>query len=274
MFCNINNNCVSFAVCLFFTSGDYKLGHWNSCLSNTTVLPPCGTIYVAAFCIEQILMLLHTCGMLVTLNACGSMPRGSSARCNSPSPCSISCPTQLRSGASRWTGWFCVSTWHSWSYHRERSFSWGNASMRSNCKAFFSIKSQVVIYWPDTTSDQGGKASCGWDHLWAGSLGFYKRASWASQGKQASKEHPSMASASAPASWPTWVPVLISFGDEQQYGSVSRINPFLPNLLFGHDVCAGIETLTKTPGYLPSLPTEGNGFCPIDPVSRHWNFIT
>jgi hypothetical protein len=35
-------------------------------------------------------------------------------------------------------------------------------------------------------------------------------------------------------------------GDEQQYGSVSRINPFLPNLLLGHDVCAGIETLTKT----------------------------
>jgi hypothetical protein len=29
----------------------------------------------------------------------------------------------------------------SWSYHRERSFSWGNASMRSNCKAF----SQLVI---------------------------------------------------------------------------------------------------------------------------------
>jgi hypothetical protein len=35
-------------------------------------------------------------------------------------------------------------------------------------------------------------------------------------------------------------------GDEQQYGSVSRINPFLPNLHFGYDVCAGIETLTKT----------------------------
>jgi hypothetical protein len=28
-----------------------------------------------------------------------------------------------------------------WSYHRERSFSWGNASMRSSCKAF----SQLVI---------------------------------------------------------------------------------------------------------------------------------
>ena len=40
--------------------------------------------------------------------------------------------------------------------------------------------------------------------------------------------------------------VLTSFGDEQQHGSVSRINPFLPNLFLGHDICAGIETLTKT----------------------------
>jgi hypothetical protein len=54
------------------------------------------------------------------------------------------------------TGWLCVSTWHSWSYHRERSFSWGSASMR----AF----SQLV-------SDQGERAHCGWDHLWAGCLG-------------------------------------------------------------------------------------------------------
>jgi hypothetical protein len=38
-------------------------------------------------------------------------------------------------------------------------------------------------------------------------------------------------------------------GDEQQYGSVSGISPFLPNLLLGHDVCAGIETLTKTNWY-------------------------
>jgi hypothetical protein len=28
-----------------------------------------------------------------------------------------------------------------WSYHKERSFTWGNASMRSSCKAF----SQLVI---------------------------------------------------------------------------------------------------------------------------------
>jgi hypothetical protein len=128
-----------------------------------------------------------------------------------------------------------------WSYHRERSFRWENASMRSSCGAI----SQLVI--------KSWKAPCGWCHPWDGSLGFYKRASWANQGKQASKEHPPMASASAPVSWLAWVPVLTSFGDEQQCGSVSWINPFLPNLLPGHDVCAGIETLTKTVWFLPFL---------------------
>jgi hypothetical protein len=59
--------------------------------------------------------------------------------------------------------------------------------MRSNCKAFFSI------------NDQGGKAPGGWDHLWAGSLGSTREQAEQARGKQASKEHPSMASASAPA---------------------------------------------------------------------------
>ena len=35
-------------------------------------------------------------------------------------------------------------------------------------------------------------------------------------------------------------------GDKQQYGIISYIKPYLPNLLLGHDVCAVIETLTKT----------------------------
>jgi hypothetical protein len=114
----------------------------------------------------------------------------------------------------------------SWSYHRERSLLWGNVSMRSSCKAF----SQLVI--------KGGRARCGWCHPWAGSLGFYKKARWASQGRQASSISP----------WPLHQlllpdPVLTSFDDEQQCGSVSLINPFLPNLLLGHD--AGIQTLTK-----------------------------
>ena len=39
-------------------------------------------------------------------------------------------------------------------------------------------------------------------------------------------------------------------GVEQQCGSLSLINPFHPSLLPGHDVCAGIETVTKT---LPKL---------------------
>jgi hypothetical protein len=52
------------------------------------------------------------------------------------------------------TGWLCVS---GWSYHRERSLPWGNASMRYSCKVF----SQLVI--------KGGRAHCGWYHPWAGS---------------------------------------------------------------------------------------------------------
>jgi hypothetical protein len=94
-------------------------------------------------------------------------------------------------------------------------------------------------------SDQEGRTHCGYP--WAGSLGFYKKASRASHRKQASKKHLSMASASACAFCPVWVPVLTSFGDEQQYGSVSWINPFLPNLLLGHGVCAGIETIALEP---------------------------
>jgi hypothetical protein len=124
-----------------------------------------------------------------------------------------------------------------WSYHRERSLSWGKVSMRSSCGAF----SQLVIkaVGPLVVGTISGLVILG-------SIRKQAEKKKASQGKQASKKHPSMTSASAPASWPAWVPVLTSFGDKQQYGSVSQINPFLPNLLLGHDVCAGIETLTKT----------------------------
>jgi hypothetical protein len=107
---------------------------------------------------------------------------------------------------------------------------------------------EIQLWCIFSISDQGGKAPGGWDHLWAGSIEFCKRAGWASQGKQASKEHPSMASASAPVSWPAWVPVLTSFSDEQQYGNVSWVNPFLPppTCFLVMMFCPGIETLTET----------------------------
>jgi hypothetical protein len=47
-------------------------------------------------------------------------------------------------------------------------------------------------------SDQGGKAPCGWGHLWAGSLGSIIEQ--AEQARGSKPVHPSMASASAPAS--------------------------------------------------------------------------
>jgi hypothetical protein len=74
-----------------------------------------------------------------------------------------------------------------WSYDRERSFSWGSASTRSSCKAF----SQLVIKWGGPLV--GGTVS--------GLVVLVLSESKLSKpGKQASKEHPSMASASAPAS--------------------------------------------------------------------------
>jgi hypothetical protein len=51
-----------------------------------------------------------------------------------------------------------------WSYHRERSLPWENASMRSSRKAF----SQFVF--------KGGRAHCRWCHPWADSLGINKKA--------------------------------------------------------------------------------------------------
>jgi hypothetical protein len=75
----------------------------------------------------------------------------------------------------------------SWSFHRERSFIWGNASMRSSCGAF----SQLVI--------KGEGSLVGGTIPGLVVFGFYKRAGWACLGKQASKKHPSMASALAPA---------------------------------------------------------------------------
>jgi hypothetical protein len=36
---------------------------------------------------------------------------------------------------------------------------------------------EIQLWGIFSVSDQGGKTHCGWYHLWAGSLGFYKKAS-------------------------------------------------------------------------------------------------
>jgi hypothetical protein len=106
--------------------------------------------------------------------------------------------------------------------------------MRSSCKAF----SQLEI--------KGERAPCGWGHPWAGSPGFYKKANEQARGSKPVRNIPP---------WPLHQLFLTCLSsspdfldDGQQCGSVSRINPFLPDLLLGPDVCAGIETLTKTRG--------------------------
>ena len=104
---------------------------------------------------------------------------------------------------------------------------------------------EIQLWGIFSTSDQGGRAPCEWDHLWAGSLGSIREQAEQARGSKPVKNIPPCLCISS-----CFLTCLSSspdfLGDEQQCGSVSRINPFLPNLPLGHDVCAGIETLTKT----------------------------
>jgi hypothetical protein len=76
-----------------------------------------------------------------------------------------------------------------WRYHGERSFSWGNASTRSRCGAF----SQLVI--------KGERPRVGGTISGLVVLSHIREQAEKAKGsKQASKEHPPMTSASAPAS--------------------------------------------------------------------------
>jgi hypothetical protein len=107
--------------------------------------------------------------------------------------------------------------------------------MRSNCKAF----SQLVI--------KGERPLVGGTISGLVVLGSIRDQAEQARGSKPVKNIPP---------WPLHqllLSDLLEFspnflGDEQQCGTVSQINPVLPNLLLGHDVCAGIETLTKTGG--------------------------
>jgi len=74
----------------------------------------------------------------------------------------------------------CVSTWHKLELSQRTEPPWEKASLRSSCKAF----SQLVI------KGGGGRGSHWVVPSLGCSLGFYKRASWARQGKQARGSKP------------------------------------------------------------------------------------
>jgi hypothetical protein len=66
---------------------------------------------------------------------------------------------------STFTGWFCVSTLHRLELSQRKELQLGKCLHEIQLWGIFSI------------SDQEGWPLCGWYHLWAGSLGFYKKAS-------------------------------------------------------------------------------------------------
>jgi hypothetical protein len=108
-----------------------------------------------------------------------------------------------------------------WSYHRERNFSGGSASTDPVVRSI---------------SDQGGRAPCEWNHPWAGSLGSIREQAEQATGGKAVKNI-SLHGLCIGSCFLTCLSSSLDFlGDEQQYGSVSRINPFFPNLLLGHDI--------------------------------------
>jgi hypothetical protein len=99
------------------------------------------------------------------------------------------------------TSWFLCVNLTSRSYHRERRLPWGNASMRSSCKAF----SQLVINWGRAQLIVGGAIP-----------GLVVLCSIRKQAEQARGSNPvsspppwPLHQLLPPSSYPVWVPVLL-----------------------------------------------------------------
>jgi hypothetical protein len=97
-----------------------------------------------------------------------------------------------------------MSTWHRLESSGDGNYNWENASIKLGYRRVCKIFSQLVI-------SGGGPTHCGWFYPWAGGPGLYKKAGWASHGEQASKQHPSVASISAPIS--RFLPYQSSYPD-------------------------------------------------------------
>jgi hypothetical protein len=122
------------------------------------------------------------------------------------------------------TGWFCVSTWHRLGLSQRKELHLVKCLHEIQLWGIFSI------------SNLGGRDGLV-DDLVDGTIpGLVVMGSIREQAEQARASKPvsnipPWPSASGPSSWPAWVPVLTSVGDQQQYGSVSWINkPFPPQL--------------------------------------------
>jgi hypothetical protein len=125
------------------------------------------------------------------------------------------------------------------SYHRERRLPWGNASIRSSCRAF----SQLVI--------KGSRVYCGWSHPWAGGPGFCEKAGWASHGSKSVSSTPPwpLHQFLPPWSCPVWVAVLTSSSDGRTMSWKYKSNKSFPPQLAFWSWCffTTMETPTKTP---------------------------
>jgi len=124
-----------------------------------------------------------------------------------------------------------------WSYHTERDSPWGNASMRSSCKAFSQIVTKLAA------PNVGGAIH------WLVVLGSIWRKAEQGRGSMPKSNIPPRPLYQLCFLASAWVPVLASIDDEQQCGYISWIHPFLPNLLFGHDVSAWIGSMINTSGH-------------------------
>jgi hypothetical protein len=126
-----------------------------------------------------------------------------------------------------------VSTWHRLELSQRKELHLGKCLHEIQLQGIFSI------------SDLAGRSPCGWCHLWASSLGSIR-------------EQAEQARGSKPVSdIPPWPLHQLLHPDQLEFQSWlfwwwtavwnCKLNkPFSPQLLLGHDVCAGIETLTKT----------------------------
>ena len=114
-----------------------------------------------------------------------------------------------------------------WYNLREGNPNWVNTLIRSGYRQACRTFSLFVT--------DGGGPIVGGTHSWTGGPGLYfNKAGWASYGEQANKQHSSMPPRQwpLPGSCPVWALVLTPSPDAQWYGIISKINSFLPNLLW------------------------------------------